>query len=45
VAPPSRRDLLSRGLRATFVCSDVKHDLGWTPVADPVRLRERAIQH
>lgn len=42
-APPSRRDLLSRGLTATFDCSDVKRDLGWSPNADPVRFRERAI--
>jgi predicted dehydrogenase/nucleoside-diphosphate-sugar epimerase len=42
-APPSRRDLLSRGLRASFDCGDVKRDLGWSPVADPARFRERAI--
>jgi predicted dehydrogenase/nucleoside-diphosphate-sugar epimerase len=42
-APPSRRDLLSRGLTATFDCGDAKRDLGWSPVADPVRFRERAI--
>ncbi len=43
VAPPSRRDLLSRGLTATFDCDDAKRDLGWSPVADPERFRERAI--
>ncbi|MEJ0015013.1 MAG: NAD-dependent epimerase/dehydratase family protein [Acetobacteraceae bacterium] len=42
-APPSRRDLLSRGLRATFDCGDAKRDLGWSPVADPARFHERAI--
>lgn len=40
---PSRRDILSRGLRARFDCEDVKRDLGWSPVADPARFRERAI--
>lgn len=39
---PSRRDLLSRGLYASFDCSDAKHDLGWAPLADPVRFREAA---
>jgi predicted dehydrogenase/nucleoside-diphosphate-sugar epimerase len=40
--PPSRRDLLSRGLRAPFDCSDTKRDLGWVPLADPARFREAA---
>jgi nucleoside-diphosphate-sugar epimerase len=40
---PSRRDLLSRGLTARFDCSDARRDFGWSPVADPVRFRERAI--
>jgi nucleoside-diphosphate-sugar epimerase len=40
--PPSRRDLLSRGLRAPFDCSDAKRDLGWVPLADPARFREAA---
>ena len=40
---PSRRDLLSRGMTATFDCSDAKRDLGWAPVADPAVFRERAI--
>ncbi|MBV8120209.1 MAG: NAD-dependent epimerase/dehydratase family protein [Alphaproteobacteria bacterium] len=33
-APPSRRDLLSRGLLATFDCSDAQQDLDWRPIAD-----------
>ena len=40
--PPSQRDLLSRGLRAPFDCSDAKRDLGWVPLADPARFREAA---
>jgi nucleoside-diphosphate-sugar epimerase len=40
--PPSRRDLLSRGLCAAFDCSDAKRDLGWMPLADPARFREAA---
>jgi nucleoside-diphosphate-sugar epimerase len=44
VPMPSQRDFLSRGMAATFDCSDAKQDLGWTPVADPERFRERAIQ-
>jgi nucleoside-diphosphate-sugar epimerase len=43
-APPSRRDLLSRGLSATLNCDDAKRDLGWHPVADPVRFYDRAIR-
>ncbi len=31
---PSLRDLKSRGLAATFDCSDAVRDLGWTPVRD-----------
>jgi nucleoside-diphosphate-sugar epimerase len=34
VPVPSLRDILSRGLRATFDCSDAKADLGWNPVSD-----------
>ncbi len=41
--PPSRRDLLSRGLSATFDCGDATRDLGWHPVTDPALFRERAI--
>jgi nucleoside-diphosphate-sugar epimerase/predicted dehydrogenase len=42
--PPSRRDLLSRGMTATFDCDDAKRDLGWHPNADVTRFGERAIQ-
>jgi len=35
IAMPSLRDILSRGLRAPFDCSDVKSELGWRPVCDP----------
>ncbi|HLG86709.1 MAG TPA: Gfo/Idh/MocA family oxidoreductase [Alphaproteobacteria bacterium] len=34
VDAPSRRDLLSRGLRARIDCEDAKRDLGWRPVSD-----------
>ena len=44
VPMPSQRDFLSRGMAAAFDCSDAKHDLGWTPVADPERFSERAIR-
>lgn len=40
---PSLRDLLSRGMRAGFDCSDARRDLGWTPVADPAVFEARAI--
>jgi len=40
---PSRRDLLSRGLKAGFDCSDAKRDLGWTPVADEAIFIARAV--
>ena len=43
VAAPSRRDFLSRGMSASFDCADVKHDLGWRPVADAAMFRARAI--
>ena len=42
-ALPSRRDILSRGMRAPFDCTDARHDLGWTPVADDAVFRARAI--
>ena len=35
VAVPSLRDIVSRGLRARFDCSDAKSELGWKPVSDP----------
>lgn len=31
---PSSRDILSRGLKATFDCTDVKTALHWAPVSD-----------
>ena len=34
---PSRRDFLSRGMEATFDCTDAKRDLGWQPEADADR--------
>ena len=40
---PSYRDILSRGLCATFDCSDTKRDLGWQPVADPAVFVAKAI--
>jgi hypothetical protein len=40
---PSRRDILSRGLTASFDCSDAKRDLGWCPVADPEVFAQHAI--
>jgi len=43
-APPSRRDLLSRGMKAVFACDDVKQALGWHPVSDRRRFIERAIR-
>ncbi|HET9146513.1 MAG TPA: NAD-dependent epimerase/dehydratase family protein [Acetobacteraceae bacterium] len=43
-ALPSRRDILSRGLSATFDCSDAKRDLGWLPVSDPAAFHDRAIR-
>jgi predicted dehydrogenase/nucleoside-diphosphate-sugar epimerase len=41
---PSRHDILSRGLTATFDCSDAKRDLGWDPVADAAEFRRLAIE-
>jgi predicted dehydrogenase/nucleoside-diphosphate-sugar epimerase len=40
---PSRRDLLSRGLRARFDCSDAQRDLDWHPVADRATFIARAV--
>lgn len=42
--PPSRRDLMSRGLSAAFDCDDVKRDLGWRPVADQAEFLRLAIE-
>lgn len=43
VPMPSQRDFLSRGMRVGFDTSDIRRDLGWQPVADPVAFRARAI--
>jgi nucleoside-diphosphate-sugar epimerase/predicted dehydrogenase len=40
---PSRRDFLSRGMTATFDCSDARRDLGWQPTADAGRFHAGAI--
>jgi nucleoside-diphosphate-sugar epimerase len=44
VAAPSRHDFLSRGMSASFDCSDAKRDLGWRPVADAAVFQARAIE-
>jgi predicted dehydrogenase/nucleoside-diphosphate-sugar epimerase len=44
VAAPSRHDFLSRGMAATFDCSDAQRDLGWRPVADAAVFQARAIE-
>ena len=41
---PTRRDIQSRGLVATFDCSDAQRDLGWQPTRDRARFVERAIR-
>ncbi len=41
---PSLRDLLSRGMKAEFNCSDAKHDLAWSPVSDPAIFETRAVR-
>lgn len=43
VGRPYRRDILSRGLKATFDCSDAKQDLGWNPVSNSEEFYRRAI--
>ena len=43
VPMPTRRDFLSRGMRADFDCSAAKRDLGWQPVADREQFLRRAI--
>lgn len=40
---PSYRDLLSRGLLATFDCEDAKRALNWKPVADFSTFWRRAV--
>ncbi len=44
LAPPSKRDLLSRGMPATLDCADVKAALGWNPVADREAFVARGIR-
>ena len=44
VPMPSRRDFLSRGMEATFDCTDAKRDLGWRPEADTDRFFARAVR-
>jgi len=41
--PPSLRDLLSRGLKADFDCTDAIADLGWQPTNDRETFIRRAI--
>lgn len=43
VKRPFKRDLMSRGLLATFDCTDTKQDLGWTPVAEAAEFHRRAL--
>jgi len=43
VPMPSRRDFLSRGMVATFDCTDARRDIGWQPEADPEQFFARAI--
>ena len=43
VPPPSLRDLLSRGLKAEFDCTDAMADLGWQPTDDRETFIRRAI--
>jgi nucleoside-diphosphate-sugar epimerase len=43
VRPPSLRDLVSRGLKAEFDCTDVTRDLRWQPVNDRDTFLNRAI--
>ena len=41
---PSWRDLRSRGMSATFDCSDAKRDLGWRPVAEREEFLRRGVR-
>lgn len=43
VPRPFRRDICSRGLRASFDCSDTRRDLSWSPVADPAEFHRQAM--
>ena len=40
---PSLRDIESRGMKASFDCSDAKADLGWMPVSDRMTFLDAAI--
>jgi nucleoside-diphosphate-sugar epimerase len=40
---PSRREFLSRGLMASFDCTDAHRDLGWSPVSDRTAFVREAI--
>lgn len=44
VPRPYLRDLRSRGIAATFDCSQAKRDLNWSPVADAQVFRQMAVQ-
>ena len=41
---PTRRDVLSRGMVASFDCTDAKRDLNWQPGADTNRFFARAVR-
>jgi nucleoside-diphosphate-sugar epimerase len=41
---PTKRDLMSRGLLASFDCSDAKRDLLWEPVAESAEFHRLALQ-
>jgi nucleoside-diphosphate-sugar epimerase/predicted dehydrogenase len=41
---PRRRDVLSRGMVASFDCTDAKRDLNWQPEADADRFFARAVR-
>jgi nucleoside-diphosphate-sugar epimerase len=43
VPPPSRRDFLSRGMRAGFDCDDARRDLDWHPEREAARFWQRAV--
>jgi 2-alkyl-3-oxoalkanoate reductase len=43
IAFPSTRDFTSRGMYATFDCTDAKRDLDWKPLADRPEFIRRAI--
>jgi nucleoside-diphosphate-sugar epimerase len=43
VPPPSLRDLVSRGLKAKFDCTDAIRDFKWNPVNDRNKFFDRAI--